>query len=71
MMSRLILWPFELCLKSYFFVYSLFSRVADTDEDTNKSGIVEGAKGVYSSSAANIDNSGKGSYAVKAGKIPA
>jgi len=32
---------------------------------------VEGAKGVYSSSAANIDNSGKGSYAVKAGKIPA
>lgn len=51
-----------------FFIYSLFSRIGDTDEGS--SGTVEGAKGVYSSSAANIDSSGKGTYSVKAGKIP-
>lgn len=69
-MNKLILWQFDLRLKSYFFVYSLFSRIGDTDEGANQSGTVEGAKGVYSSSAANIDSSGKGTYSVKAGKIP-
>lgn len=44
--------------------------MGDTDEGVSKSGTVEGAEGVYSSSASNIDSSGKGTYSVKAGKIP-
>jgi len=48
----------------------LFSRI-NTEDGTGQSGSVEGAKGVYSSSAANIDSTGKGTYSVKAGKIPA
>ncbi|XP_025074164.1 glycine-rich cell wall structural protein 1.0-like [Pogonomyrmex barbatus] len=47
----------------------IFSRIGESDEGT--SGTVDGAKGVYSSSSANIDSTGKGTYSVKAGKIPA
>lgn len=43
--------------------------MGDIDEGASKSGTVTGAKGVYSSSAANIDSSGKGTYKVGAGKI--
>lgn len=46
----------------------MFSRMGDIDEGAEKSGTVTGAKGVYSSSAANIDSTGKGSYKVSAGK---
>ena len=47
----------------------LFNRMGNIDEGVDKSGTVSGAKGVYSSSAANIDSSGKGTYKVGAGKI--
>lgn len=44
--------------------------MGEIDEGANESGKVDGAKGVYSSSAANIDSSGKGTYKVSAGKTP-
>lgn len=43
--------------------------MGDINEGVNKSGAVDKAKGVYSSSAANIDSTGKGSYKVSAGKV--
>lgn len=60
---------------SFFCIYfsyhfSIFSRIGDVDEGANESGTVQGAKGVYSSSSANIGSDGKGSYKVAAGKIP-
>lgn len=54
----------------FFSIFSIFSRIGGIDEGANQSGSVQGAKGVYSSSAANIDSTGKGSYKVSAGKIP-
>lgn len=43
--------------------------MGNIDEGVSKSGTVDKAKGVYSSSGANIDFTGKGSYKVSAGKI--
>lgn len=43
--------------------------MGDIDEGADKSGTVGNAKGVYSSSSANLDPSGKGTYRVSAGKV--
>lgn len=59
-----------ICHDYFYSNFSIFSRIGGIDEGANQSGSVQGAKGVYSSSAANIDSTGKGSYKVSAGKIP-
>lgn len=43
--------------------------MGDINEGANESGTVDKAKGVYSSSSANLDSSGKGTYKVSAGKV--
>lgn len=40
-------------------------------DGVSKTGTVDNAKGVYSSSSSQIDKDGKGTYSTSAGKIPA
>lgn len=64
--------------KYLLFYCSIFSRVgedADAEKvgnktpEVNKTGTVDNAKGVYSSSSSKVDDKGKGTYHVEAGKI--